>query len=54
MSFAGCEAELHRQASGVDDSVNLAGKPASRPAHMFLSIPRDMKHELPQLAGQID
>ena len=28
MSFAGCEAELHRQASGIDDSVNLAGKPA--------------------------
>jgi|EndMetStandDraft_6_1072998.scaffolds.fasta_scaffold65600_2 carboxylesterase type B len=26
---------------GVDDNVNLAGEPASRPAHMFLSVPRD-------------
>jgi hypothetical protein len=41
MSFAGCEAESHRQASGVDDGVNLAGEPALRPAHMFLSVPRD-------------
>ncbi len=41
MSFAGCEAELHRQANGVHDRVNLAGKPASRPAHIFFSVPRD-------------
>ena len=39
MSFAGYEAELYRQASGVHDSVNLAGEPASQPAHMFLSVP---------------
>jgi hypothetical protein len=32
MSLAGREAELHRQAIGVHDSVNLARKPASRPS----------------------
>jgi hypothetical protein len=41
VSLAGREAKLHRQAIGVHDSVNLARKPASRPAHVLFSIPCD-------------
>ena len=41
MSFAGCEAKLHRQAIGVHDCVNLARQPASRPAHVLFSVARD-------------
>src|SRR5258708_29930652 len=41
MSLAGREAELHRQAIGVHDSVNLARKPASRPAHVLFSVARN-------------
>jgi len=41
VSFAGCEAKLHRQAIGVHDSVNLARQPASRPAHVLFSVARD-------------
>src|SRR5260370_10887111 len=41
MSCAGCGADWHRQAGGVDDRVNLAVEPASRPAHVFLSVRRD-------------
>jgi hypothetical protein len=41
MSFAGCEAELHRQTIGVHDSMNLAREPSPRPAHMLFSVPRD-------------
>ena len=41
MSFAGWEAQLKRRASGVHDSLNLAGKAASRPARVFFSVPRD-------------
>src|ERR1700738_1002868 len=41
MGLAGREAELHKQAIGVHDSVNLARKPASRPAHVLFSVARD-------------
>ena len=41
MRLTGREAELHRQTIGVHDGVNLAGKSASRTAHMLFSVARD-------------
>jgi hypothetical protein len=35
MRLTGCEAEVHWQAIGVRNGVNLARKSASRPAHVL-------------------
>src|SRR5712672_870547 len=41
MRFTGREAEMDRQAIGVDDRVNLAGQAASRATHILVVVVRD-------------
>ena len=41
MGLAGREAKVHRQAISIHDGVYLGGKPASRTAHVLLSIGRN-------------
>ena len=41
MRLTGREAEANRETIGVHDSVNLAGKSASRTAHMLLFVACD-------------
>jgi hypothetical protein len=40
MSFAGCEAPLAQAGQRVHGRMNLAGKAASPPSHVFFSVPR--------------